>query len=360
MPDFSHGDKNLARGYEVSADAHPDDYAWNEWIAYPNYEVGRHEEQSFLYVSYEDGTGKWFTDRWHYKPLSRPYAALFLEFARWPEEHGMDMKPPASPKNEAAAIAWAKSYGVLGLSASQFEAFSDAEEVIRHSLGICGVVGPRTRNDGMGGLEDTVEAFAREAWIANTTLRLYEAATKPEGPDIEVLEIYMPDNADMNLPSMKDLYSREPKKARDWALRVVCEIVEDKMRGRVWPIPVRDGRGIGHSRGWAFDSLLGAMWLQMSWLMSTQAKRCEWCGKLLNIELEWAMNLPRASQSGHANRSVKQLAKDAEDLKYQYPRKPRNDKRVCDADCRQAWNYHHGTGASSKEARKKKRGNRKN
>jgi hypothetical protein len=257
-------------------------------------------------------------------------------------------------------LVWAETYGVLGLDPPSFAVMSDAKSAIRHALGISGAVSRRVRNDGMGGPRETVEAFAREAWIANMALRLYEAASNPSGPDVATLTFYMPDqdgHEGMDLPSTRDLYGQAPDRARDWALRVVSDIVEDRLRGHVWPIPVRDGLSSGYSRGWAFDSLLGALWLQMSWLMSGNANRCQWCGKLLNIELEWAMRLPKASQTGRTNPSVKRLAKDAEDLKYQYPRKPRSDRQFCKngGRCRAAWNYHHGSGKSSKAARKKKR-----
>lgn len=360
MPDFRHEDKEFARGHDISVDAHPDDYGWNEWMVYPSYDLGESESGRCLYVCYEDESGKWFRGRRKYKPLSRQYAALFLEFARWSEEKAMSRKSLTSPKNEEAAKEWAETYGVLGLDPPSFTVMGNAKGAIKHALGIPGGVGRRTRNDGMGGPQETVEAFAREAWIANMALRLYEAASKPDGPDVSTLTFYMPDrNGDegMGIPSTKDLHGAAPESARDWALRVVSEIVEDRVRGHVWPIPARDGTSAGHSRGWAFDSLLGAMWLQMSWLMFDNAKRCEWCGKLLNIELEWAMKLPKAPQSGRANLSVERLAKDAEDLKHQYPRKPRNDRSFCKngGRCRAAWNYHHGTGKSSKAARKKRR-----
>lgn len=366
MADFRHEDEEFIQGHDISVDAHPDDYAWNYWTVYPKsaYEVGEYEGRKYLYVADDDETGKWFTDRRLYKPLSRQYTILFLELARWPEECGMDKKKPlGSSKNEVAALEWAATYGVLGLSnPSPFTVHSDANRVIRHSLGIWGAVRPRIRNEAMGGLEDTVESFAREAWIANTALRLYEAATSPGGPDMNALEEYMPDrngSEGMNIPSTKDLFSAAPTAARDWALHIVSDIVEDKMRGHVWPVPVRDGIGVGHSRGWAFDSLLGAMWLQMSWLMSGNAKRCEWCGKLLNIDLEWAMRLPKAPQTDRATLPAANLARDAEDFARLNPppRKPRSDRRFCKngGRCKAAWNYHHGVGKSGKAARKKRR-----
>src|SRR5918994_281314 len=74
--------------------------------------------------------------------------------------------------------------------------------------------------------------------------------------------------------------------ARTWALGVVEETVERKVRGRCWPIPVWDGSS--HKQGWAFDSLLGAMWLQMLWLMLGQPRRCEWCRRVLDVDPEEA------------------------------------------------------------------------
>lgn len=363
MPEFRHGDEEFTYGQEISVDAHSDDYTWNEWTVYPEYEVGELDGPRFLYA-FEDEGAKWFTDKRRYKPLSRQYAALFLEFARWPQEHDMDKKLLGSPKNEEAAKEWARLYGVLGLSRPQFEVLSGANEVLKHSLGIWNAIRPRTRNGATGGREDTVEGFAREAWIANATLRLYEASTKLEGPDMDLLRSCMPDRENdlPSLPSVKGIYGESPEGARDWALRIVGDIVEDKLRGRTWPIPVRDGIGNGFSQGWAFDSLLGAMWLQMLWLMYGKAKRCEWCGKLLNIELEWAMRLPKNSHSIRPNASADQIAKDAKDFTRANPppRKPRSDRRFCNNNgrCKAAWNYHYGAGKSNKTARKTARKHR--
>jgi len=359
MLNFKHDDEEFAHGRELAVDA--DNYAWSDWTVCPEYEIGELDGPKFLRV-FKDADAKWSTDRRRYKPLSRRYAALFLEFARWPEEHDMDKRPLESPKNEEAASEWAHLYGALGLSRPESAVFSDANEFIEHTLGMWGAIRPRTRNEGMGGREDTVEAFSREAWTANATLRLYEAATRPESPDMDTLRSYMPDSDDgltSGRNGIKGIYGEAPKGARNWALEVVSDIVEDKLRGHVWPIPVRDGVGIGHGQGWAFDSLLGAMWLQMLWLMSGKAKRCEWCGKLLNIELEWAMRLPKNSHTVRPNATAAQIAKDAEDFRRAnpLPRKPRNDRRFCNNDgrCKAAWNYHHGTGKSSKATRKKKR-----
>ena len=260
----------------------------------------------------------------------------------------MDRRPLGTKRNEEAALEWAGVHGVLGLSsANPFTVLGQASEAIRHSLGTRGGIRPRRRNEGYGGREETVEAFAREAWIANMTLRLYEAATNPEGPDVGAIVAYMPDREDLlggYLPSMRELHGKSPEYARRWALSVVEEVVEDRMRGRVWPLPVGDhnGRGdfVGHKQGWAFDSLLGAIWLQMMWLMLGRVRRCEWCGKVLDIDSEQP---PQATGDSDGRR------------------KPRNDRRFCPSrggvkdKCKADWNYHRGPGKSNKNARRDNR-----
>lgn len=154
----------------------------------------------------------------------------------------------------------------------------------------------------------------------------------------------MPDepDSDLRLPSERELHGRSPETAREWALRVVNEVVEDKVRGRVWPIPVTDrnvsGYYSGHKQGWAFESLLGAMWLQMSWLMIGQARRCAWCGRLLEIDPEQEQILMTNAEKSSA---------------FGGPRKRRNDRRFCDnkGRCRAKWHYHYGQGKSSKQHR---------
>lgn len=341
----SYKQEDAANSYRKSVDANPEDYGWSEWLVYPDYDIGEYEGRRYIFVPMADPVRQ-LHGRRRYRPLSRPTAALFLEFARWPETEGMDLKPLESDKNEAAAKEWAEINGVLGLSLSRgFTVFDEASDAIKYSLGLY-AVGPRNRNEGYGGLEETVEAFAREAWVANMTLRLYEAATNPEGPDMSTIAGYMSDRTSNLIPSLqgvstRSLHGGSPERARSWALQVVEEIVEDRIRGRVWPIPVRGLGGhlygyAGHKQGWAFNSLLGAMWLQMLWLMLGQGRRCEWCGRLLDVDPGEHLRTTGTGKAGS--------------------RKPPRHQRFCrGTTCRQNWNYHYGDGKSSKKARKKKR-----
>lgn len=337
---------DYTHAYEQSVDAHPEDYSWSDWCRYPDYDFGGAEGSKFIYVPMDDPRKQIF-GRQRYTPLSRPNASLFLEFAAWAEEEGMDLKPLETEANKQAAWSWAEIFGVLGLDDSlhgRFTIMSGVGEVTG-PMGLRGSVGHRTRNEARGGRKETVTGFAREAWAANTALRLYEAATKNGEPDLDVILGYMSDRHDgpMGLPSTRALHGQTPDTARRWALGFVEEVVEIKLQHRVWPVPVRDynphGDYVGHRQGWAFNSLLGAAWLQMLWLMRGQSRRCEWCGKILDLGPEQEQGL---SGTAEAPRSGEH-------------RKRRKDRRFCNNDgrCRAKWNYHRGQGTSSKQRRKR-------
>ena len=89
---------------------------------------------------------------------------------------------------------------------------------------------------------------------------------------------------------------------------------------RVTAIPPARSHDVSKVRtGWSFDSLIGAAYLQMYWLIGAEGKikRCKWCGALI----------PDA----------------------------RADQETCDPRHKAKWNYHYGTGKSGKKARKRAR-----
>jgi hypothetical protein len=171
-----------------------------------------------------------------YAPLvDRP--DLFLRFARLGETLGEG----DTDANAGAALSWARMYGVLGLT----------EKAGGHAA--------------RGGPGDTVAAFAHEARVAGAVLRLYEAATA-EPVDLETIREYP-------LPRHRDRAST-PARARDWALGAVAAHVQDRLYRYAAPSVYRDGSGFG--AGHDFRNLLGAMWLQMSWLLiSDDSRRCK-------------------------------------------------------------------------------------
>lgn len=339
--------RDIIYGLSKNVEETPKFYAWTEWMWYPEYAV--RAEQGLRYVEALSKPGQ--GGAYFYKPLSRPTASLFLEFARWPDEYGMDRQPLDSDKNVEAVKEWLPGRGVLGIPRPDLdsEVWGSSQDVLRGFIGGYGAgvrLSRGTHNDGRGGIEESVERFAVEAWKANMVLRLYEAAARSTGPDMDAIVDLMPDRKHglgdgHYLPSVRDIHGKTPETARSWALEVVEEFVEDEIRGRCWPIPVRRDDG-SHGQGWAFDSLLGAMWVQMLWLMLGQARRCDWCGRVIDVDSE--QDLRPTEHTNDAGKTGR--------------RKPPDHKRFCDdtgGRCRSNWNYNYGDGKSSKKARKEKR-----
>ncbi len=113
----------------------------------------------------------------------------------------------------------------------------------------------------------------------------------------------------------RQIYSGNAKLVRLWALTIVEDAVNMKIGNHCFPIV--QGTPGSYEQGWGFRSLLGAMWLQMMFLMQAD-RRCWWCEKPLDPGM-------------------------------------RSHARFCDDNCRANWNYHKGEGSSSKEARRRSR-----
>jgi hypothetical protein len=275
------------------------------------------------------------------RPLSLTSADLFLTFARWPEESGMD-KELDTDRNAEAALLWAQTFGVLGLNPVPTTVWMLGLEL---NLIISDMVNSRRvtadylgkpergdadrgrRNSSRGGQpEESVANFAFEAWEAHIAWRLYESVRKEDVDTDSIIEFMSTIDhweADMTAgPSYswveRDIYSQDPQLTRRWALTVVGDAVNRKIENHCYPIIRGDAPG-SYEPGWAFKSLLGAMWLQMMFLMH-EDRRCWWCGKPLDP------GMPR-----HA--------------------------RFCKNNglCRAKWNYHKGSGKSSKHVRREER-----
>jgi hypothetical protein len=202
--------------------------------------------------------GRYSKDR-EYWPLVK-HPDLFLKFARLADEDKLDNAATEeeldTDKNAASAKEWAETYGVLGLAT-----------VEKH-----GARGPSTR----GGKEETVAAFAREAWRANGALRLYEAATA-EKLDVDLIASYMH-------PRWRTLLTRTPTRAWAWALEAVASETQEKIADHAFPALY--GEVDEFVQGWSFKNLLGAMWLQMFWLLTATKtpRRCLDCGEIIPPE----------------------------------------------------------------------------
>lgn len=238
---------------------------------------------------------------WVYWPLVEN-PDLFLEFARLADDGGLDNASTVdeldTDKNRDAALAWAREHGVLGLT------FFGPDDF-----------GFRPAST-LGGKADTVAAFAHEAWKANGYLRLYEAATAEE-LDVDLISSYM-------IPRDKVVYTHPahpPARTRGWALDVVATETQKKIAGNAYPALYGEVRRL--EAGWSFRNLLGAMWLQMFWLLtaSEQPQRCKNCDSIIAYE-----------QPNQPMQGTK-----ANDRSAGY--RTRKDKNYCDKKCRDQRHY---------------------
>jgi hypothetical protein len=103
------------------------------------------------------------------------------------------------------------------------------------------------------------------------------------------------------------MHSEDPWGVRRWALGIVKEAVISKVELDCYPTldlmdgdAVGDGWPVAYEQGWGTKSLLGAVWLQMLWLMAGDDNKCEWCGALFEN--------PRPNKKYCPGRSCRQLA----------------------------------------------------
>jgi hypothetical protein len=121
-----------------------------------------------------------------------------------------------------------------------------------------------------GGPRETLSRFVDEAHAANRALRLYEAATKPGGPDVAVIESYIPNYERQNI---EDTVQGIEAWAREEAATVVQRRLATECHPQLYALPLSGG--FAHAPD--FKSLLGAMHLQMMFLMTSTGKirRCK-------------------------------------------------------------------------------------
>jgi hypothetical protein len=163
-----------------------------------------------------------------------------------------------------------------------------------------------------------VSEFRNEARRAWGVLALYEAVLNGDAPAVKDLFFKLRDD---KVYAMWDKFFRF-ERIEDYddvllqigflcAVQTVEEVVQNVCRHRIM-FSTQSGKRPDLSTvhtAWHFDSLVGAMHLQMWWLMASAGDitRCEFCGRIVS--------LARSRPGG---------------------RKHRRDKRFCDDACRQA------------------------
>jgi hypothetical protein len=75
-----------------------------------------------------------------------------------------------------------------------------------------------------------------------------------------------------------------PKRAPLSLPSLVKDSAQNKIAGRCYPRLYRGPDG--YAQGWGFNSLLGAMWAQMMWVLTGtgEIRRCLWCGNTIAPE----------------------------------------------------------------------------
>ena len=276
------------------------------WTVYESYDVHRQSDDVFVCAPFRppryeseriyDRPPEDLGLKRHYCPL-KDYPDLFLRFASL-------YRKDICTEEEILEIvlSWVEDYGVLGL------------EGVDH-LKIAG------RSAHRMGRRESLSKFWREAREAARVLAFYEAATAPIGPDKQLtktLEAWVG-------PSITTAPLSEK---REYALSFVSDRVGSYVRNDCYPILWRTvdkerDHTLDFRQGLGFHSLLGAMYLQMMWLMieGDGARRCERPGCIRIVTFD-----PPPAPEGSFEKGARG--------KY----RTRRDKKYCSTACKQ-WVY---------------------
>jgi hypothetical protein len=282
---------NKQNEFHKAADNLAQEGAWEVWHTY---EIGGTEGSRYIHAPkrYLEGGEPKQNTSWSYKPLVGQ-GGLFFEFARLADDGGLDSASTPeeldTDRNANAALEWVSVYGgVLGLTTGERRG--------------------RRYWSTRGGKMDTVARFAEEAWIASRVLRLYEAATREGGPDIEAISGFMEEEG-MGSHEIR-LLAGTPEAARESALLKVTRDTQEPVARYCYPALYRRGDHNHFVQGSGFSNLLGALWLEMFWLiLSDDARRCRnpECNRIVPFEptpaRDWFERNDRGS--GYATRTDK-------------------------------------------------------
>lgn len=260
------------------------------WPVYQDFEVDEKDEEVYVYALYRpeklDVRPGTILDtfppkdlnlqRW-YPPL-REEPDLFLKFASLARKG-----PLTRDKAVEVMLDWVKGYGTLGWGDIYYV---DAPGNV-----------PQERHR-----RECLAAFNRAVREAARCLGLYEAAraSDPAARDVALQRYAISGNT--------------AEQRREMALRTVGDLVGGHIRNECYPVLLRGfhkdtGETANFSLGWDFHSLLGAMYLQMAWLMDKgiSIRSCKGPGCPYFISYD----------------------------------ESRSDKEFCSKNCKEKWRYHH-------------------
>ncbi|MDQ5827225.1 MAG: hypothetical protein M3441_23935 [Chloroflexota bacterium] len=240
-------------------------------------------------------------DNWTmYSPL-QDTPDLFLRFARLHERSD----------SVEAILDWVHRYGVLGhgsgWSRTAPQSVKDFREALEEAAGVLAMYEAVLNGDAQRAKSLVLEEFP---------------LVGPGGHLIKMLrEAGVPvDDWDRAGDTSKTVEEHFDGDYLDYALDLAVAAVNEMVKETCYP-SLDMGYEL-HRRpsdvrtGWSFKSLLGAMYLQMYWLMGSggEVTRCRYCGRIIS------------------------LARPSPDA-----RKVRQDKSFCDDACRQRHHYHNRT-----------------
>ncbi len=210
---------------------------------------------------------------------------LFVQFASLFD--GQRVAFPLVPETLGRIRRWIEGYGVLGRFGT-YPTPGGGMVTGRHN----------DREDAM--------MFVKRAVEANRMIRLFSAATEPDGPNAEKLRAL-------------DVKGDSPEQMKKRAIEEVVDAVDKHLESETFTRLYRSRDGGELFRGPGFYSLLGALWLQMSNLLTAPQEntwRCRWCGDIITAGVgePLAGDAPRGARGKHKTHKNRKFCKRKRDV----------------------------------------------
>ena len=225
-----------------------------------------------------------------------------------------------------SVLSWAEVYGLLGMP---------GDDIVKLDQGFM-----KFEVKGDGRRED-VQRFAEAAREIRACLRVYEAAIAEQEPNLGAL---LSDVGSSFPPLTWRHWTRRQGRERSWLFGVLGSAVQTNLHQFCYPqfnIFVRDGDPTGRfALSWGYKGLIGAIWLQMAWLLeadSDQVVRCKLLDCLRVIRFESGKSADELGSMKDVEGTFKKNARG----KY----KTRVDREFCkDRPCKQKYHYRKNAG----------------
>jgi hypothetical protein len=167
------------------------------------------------------------------------------------------------PITPEAVVGWAEDYGLLA---------SSREEDVLERPGLLG----QERISGYG-CRESMSGFAKAAGEVRTCLRTYEALRRDEDLELEKLSSEV---GPLPVDAMRP-WEREQGHERAWLFGVLGRMTQMRLHEHCYPqfnIYTRGGYPTGRfALSWGFYNLLGAIWIQMAWLLEAAESSVRFC-----------------------------------------------------------------------------------